>query len=36
MLRRLAAEVTQLAEGWDRLAAAVSALSAGDEVLPEE
>ncbi|KTS35457.1 hypothetical protein NS228_20515 [Methylobacterium indicum] len=36
MLRRLAAEVTQLAEGWDRLAAAVSALSAGDEVPPEE
>ena len=35
-LDRLIVEVTRLAEGWDRLAAAVAALSAGDEGLPEE
>ncbi|WP_288581470.1 hypothetical protein [uncultured Methylobacterium sp.] len=36
ILARLAAEVTQLAEGWDRLAEAVAALSAGDGAPPEE
>jgi hypothetical protein len=35
-LDRLILEVTRLAEGWDRLAAAVAALSAGDEGTPEE
>ncbi len=35
-LDRLVAEVTRLAEGWDRLAAAVAALSAGDGAAPEE
>ncbi|TGD96044.1 hypothetical protein [Methylobacterium nonmethylotrophicum] len=35
-LERLTAEVTRLAEGWDRLAAAVAALSAGDGAAPEE
>ncbi|PIK74358.1 hypothetical protein [Methylobacterium frigidaeris] len=35
-LDRLIVEVTRLAEGWDRLAAAVAALSAGDGGPPEE
>ncbi|KMO34043.1 hypothetical protein VQ02_19695 [Methylobacterium variabile] len=35
-LERLTAEVTRLAEGWDRLAGAVAALSAGDGKPPEE
>lgn len=35
-LDRLVVEVTRLAEGWDRLAAAVAALSAGDGAPPEE
>ena len=35
-LERLTVEVTRLAEGWDRLAAAVAALSAGDGAAPEE
>ncbi len=35
-LDRLIAEVTSLAESWDRLAAAVAALSAGDGASPEE
>ncbi|KMO14512.1 hypothetical protein [Methylobacterium platani] len=35
-LERLTVEVTRLAEGWDRLAAAVAALSAGDGRAPEE
>ncbi|MGE7414980.1 hypothetical protein [Methylobacterium tarhaniae] len=35
-LDRLIAEVTRLAEGWDRLAQAVAALTAGDGTPPEE
>ncbi|AWB20670.1 hypothetical protein DA075_06835 [Methylobacterium currus] len=35
-LDRLVVEVTRLAEGWDRLAAAIAALSAGDGAPPEE
>ncbi|MFH6786564.1 MULTISPECIES: hypothetical protein [Methylobacterium] len=35
-LERLTVEVTRLAEGWDRLAEAVAALSAGDGTVPEE
>ncbi len=35
-LDRLIVEVTRLAEGWDRLAAAIAALSAGDGGSPEE
>lgn len=35
-LDRLAIEVMRLADGWDRLAAAIAALSAGDGAPPEE